>query len=263
MVLCFSAVSMTGCGNTPSGAAIPDATPPPRVSVDEIIKGYKDTDNYRSSLVKSRARITEADGSAQEIEMTVYRNRAEDGAQKLLVQFPGQQRDRSGLILISPEGDIEGIRYAQSTGSYVSSKNVSGEDSLFGMSLQELADGQPDKYDFKLAGEDKSGEVPVYKLDGKLKAGAESKFQRLVVYLAKDSFALAGADFYYSQDELARRVTVEKLERVGGYWTRQVWSVDNIARGKKVRFETLSVRYDREIPDSTFTRENLKQISIR
>lgn len=235
----------------------------PAITVDELFKRYRAAEGYRTSEVKSRARITEADGGAQEVFMTVYRKRAQSGEQ-LLVEFTSpDQRDRAGLVLISPQGDIEGLRYAQSSDSFVRSKNVGGEDSLFGMSLQELADGQPEKYEFKLAGIEQAGAIRSYKLDGRLKTGNESKFQRLVVFLAEDNFALAGAEFYYNETELARRVTVDKLEKVGQYWTRMRWTVDNIARQRKVEFETLSVKYDQNIGDTIFSREYLKKISLR
>ncbi len=239
----------------------PPATP--AITVDELFKRYEAGEGYSTSEVKSRARITDTDGSSQQVVMTVYRKRNDSGEQMLVEFASADQRDRSGLILISPQGEIEGLRYAQSSRSFVSTRNVMGEDSLFGMSLQELADGQPEKYEFKLAGIEPLGERRSYKLDGRLKPGQESKFQRLVVFLAEDSFALAGAEFYYNETELARRVTVEKLEKSGQYWTRMRWTVDNLARQKRIEFETLSVKYDHSINDSIFSRENLKKISLR
>lgn len=244
----------------PEEKAVP-ATP--AITVDELLKRYRAAEGYRTSEVKSRARITEADGSSQEVSMTVYRKRGQSGEQMLIEFASPDQRDRSGLVLISPQGEIEGLRYAQSSSSFVSSKNVRGEDSLFGMSLQELADGQPEKYEFKLAGIEQAGARRSYKLDGRLKPGQESKFQRLVVFLAEDNFALAGAEFYFNETELARRVTVDKLEKTGQYWTRMRWTVDNIARQKKVEFETLTVKYDQNLSDAIFSRENLKKISLR
>jgi hypothetical protein len=246
--------------NQPEEKAPP---PAPTVTVDEMFKRYRATEGYKTSEVKSRARITEADGSSQEVMLTVYRRRAPSGEQMLIQFVTPDQRDRSGLVLISPQGEIEGLRYAQSSDSFVSTKNSGGEDSLFGMSLQELADGQPEKYEFKLEGTEQADGRRSYKLDGRLKSGEESKFQRLVVFLAEDSFALAGAEFYYNETEMARRITVDKLEKTGQYWTRMKWAVDNVARQKKVEFETLSVKYDQNIPDAIFSRENLKKISVR
>jgi hypothetical protein len=237
--------------------------PTPAITVDELLRRYRSTEGYRASEVKSRARIRESDGSLQEVSFTVYRKRAESGERMLIEFASADQRDRSGLVLISPQGEIEGLRYAQSSDSFVSTRNIAGEDSLFGMSLQELADGQPEKYEFKLAGIEESGGRDGYKLDGRLKPGQESKFRRLVVYLAEESFALVGAEFYYDLTEMARRVTIDKVEKKGQYWTRMRWTVDNIARQKKVEFETISARYDHNIPDAIFSREYLKKISTR
>jgi hypothetical protein len=268
VIACSLFVLLYACGKTDQSQ--PEGVPPaksdePRLAIDEILKRYRATQNYRSSVVRSRARIKDADGGSMEVEMVIYRRRASDGSEQMLVEFtrPAEQKDRAGLILIGANGEIEGLRYAQGTNSFVSSKNISGEDSLFGMSLQELADGQPEKYNFELVGKENADSKRVYTLDGKLREGADSKFKRLVIHLAEDSFALASAEFYFGEAELARKVTVEKLEQVGGYWTRMRWFVDNRARAKQVEFETLNAKYDQPIPDSIFTREYLKKISSR
>lgn len=264
IALLLSALLLSACDKEARPQPEEKSPPPaPAIAVDELFRRYRASEGYRASEVKSRARITESDGSLQEVSFTVYRKRAESGERMLIEFTSADQRDRSGLVLISPQGEIEGLRYAQSSNSFVSTRNVMGEDSLFGMSLQELADGQPEKYEFKFAGTEESGGRRSYKLDGRLKPGQESKFRRLVVYLAEDSFALAGAEFYYNETEMARRVTIDEREKRGQYWARMRWTVDNIARQKKVEFETISVKYDHNIQDSIFSREYLKKISAR
>jgi hypothetical protein len=197
--------------------------------------------------------------------MTMYRKREADGGQKLLMDFSASpdERDRSAIIAFDPKGNVEATRFIQSNDSFASTTTVAGEDSLFGMTLQELADGQTEKYDYTLAGEETLGSTPVYKVEGKLKPGAESKFPRLVMSLSRDNGTLQVAEFYDNRNELARRMTVKKLEEVGGHWTRMRWSVDNAARGKKLDFEVLGVKYDTNLSDSIFSKDHLKKISSR
>jgi hypothetical protein len=194
----------------------------------------------------------------------MIRKREPDGTQLLLIDFtaPTEERDRSSLIRISPEGEIEATRYAQSTDSFVSTRGSTSEDSLFGMSLQELAGGQPEKYDFTIAGEDTFNGSPVYRLDGKLREGEESKFPRVVFLIAKDTFAALVAEFY-DKNTLVRRITVDRLEQIDGIPTRMHWKIENIGRQKKIDFEALSVAYNQKLSGSLLTRENLKGISSK
>jgi hypothetical protein len=269
------ALLLAGCNRnsttSSNNAAEPASRPAPAMDAAQIIEQNRKLDDSRDSVMKLRASIQVENPATQltpippEVQMTQYRKRAADGSEMMLVEFtaPPTQRDLSALISVSPAGDVEATRYNQSSNSFVSSRGVLSEDSLFGMTLQELVGGQPEKYDWKLAGEEVFNQTPVYKLDGRLKPAAESKFSRLVLFIAKDNFAALGAGFYDDHDELMRRMTVDKHAQIGGHWTRMRWTVDNLARQKKIEFETLEARYDQNLSDALFTRDQLKKIATR
>lgn len=234
-----------------------------------IIERYRALDNSHDSTAKMRARISglsaEELAPPRQVQFTINRKHEPDGRLLMLIEFtsPPEERDRDGLITAFPDGRIEGLRYVQSTDSFVTVSDPAGEDSLFGMTLQELAEGQPEKYDFSLIGDDAYNGAPVYRMNGKLKAGAESKFPRLALLISKQSFVALQADFYDNHNELARRLTVSKSDQLAGHWTRTAWSIDNLARHKKIEFETIDVKYDQNLGDSVFTREHLKKLASR
>jgi len=260
-----------GVATNSNTAAEPASRPAPAMGAAQILDRYRQFDNSRDSTMKLRARIQVESPAAQltpippEVQVTMYRKRAADGGQILRVDFtaPPTERDLSALIAVTAAGEVEGTRYNQSSNNFVSTHGVLGEDSLFGMTLQELIGGQPEKYDWTLAGEESFNQTPVYRLDGRLKPAAESKFNRLVMFITKDNFTALGAEFYDDHDELMRRMTVDKLAQVGGHWTRMRWTVDNRARQKKIEFETVEARYDQNLSDALFTRDQLKQIATR
>lgn len=265
---------LAGCNQKASNNANTTAEPvKPTSTIDaaQIIERTRKLDDFSDSVMKMRARIEVENPAAQltpippEVQMTMYRKRAADGSQMMRVDFtaPPTQRDLSALIAIRPAGEIEGTRYTQSNNTFVTSRGVLGEDSLFGMTLQEMAGGQPERYDWKLVGEETSNQTPVYRLDGRLKPAAESKFNHVILFVAKDSFAAVGAEFYDDHDELMRRMTVDKLTQINGHWTRMHWTVDNRSRQKKVEFETLEARYDQNLSDALFSRDQLKQVASR
>jgi hypothetical protein len=232
---------------------------------EQIAARYRALDNNSQSVAKTLAVIREADGSTREVTMSISRKLAPEGRKLMLVEFtaPAQERDRNALVITSPQGAIEATRYIQSNNTFASVSSVVSEDSLFGMTMQELADGQTEKYTFRLIGEESFDGKPVYRLEGKLKDGMESKFPRLVMLISKENSAALVAEFYDNQNQLIRKVTIDKMAELKGHWTRMHWVVDNPARQKKISFETIKVDYDTPLNDSVFSRNHLKKITTR
>jgi hypothetical protein len=238
----------------------------PKAALDsaKIIERFRAVNTTDRSTVKMKVKIQDTDQPPREVRLTTYRNRKPDGGQVMLIEFtaPTEERDRSSLIEISPQGDIEATRYAQSANSFVTAKGATTEDSLFGVSLQELVEGQPEKYDFTVVGEEALKSSPVYRLEGKLKERAESRFPRLVLLILKEDAATTLAEFYDSQNTLARRMEVETFEQISGHPVRSRFTIDNIAKRKKLDFELLSASFE-PLSDSLFTREHLKAITMK
>lgn len=267
---------MTSCGRKLEGTAALDnknaasaTAPSSGLSAAQILDRYRALDNSRDSTMKMRAQIHNQEQSTstnapQQIQLTMYRKPAADRL-LILVEFtnPPEERDRDGLITVFTDGRIEAVRYVQSTDSFIVTSDAASEDALFGLTPQELADGQPEKYDFTLAGEETFEGAGVYRLEGKLKHGAESRFARVVLLISKQDFAALQAEFYDNHNELARRLVVGKAEQIAGHWTRVKWTIDNFARQKKIEFEAVEVKYDQTLSDSIFTREHLKKIASR
>jgi hypothetical protein len=267
LCLLLGAASACESKSGPGAGGASNANNPPAAALEaeQIVARYRALDNSRSSTMKMRAKIEEADGSTRQILMTMYRALEPDGRKLMLVEVnaPAEERDRSALVAISPRGEVEGTRYVQSSDNFVTTRDVMGEDALFGMTLQELADGQVEKYDVAVRGEEAVGQATAYRMEGRLKPGAESKFPRLVLLISKDNYAALVAEFYDGQNNLARRISIDSMEQIDGHWTRMRWAVDNLARQKKIDFETASAKYDQKVEPSIFTPQHLKKIASR
>jgi hypothetical protein len=255
-------VTVDNGNSRPASAASIDAGP--------IIERYRSLDGSRDSTIKMRASISIADevggqNAPRVVQLTMYRKRQPDGRLSILAEFtaPSEERDRDGLITVFPDGQIEGVRYVQSTDSFIVTRDVMSEDALFGLTLQELADGQPEKYDFSILSEETFEGVACYRAEGKLKRSAESKFSRVSLLISKENFAAARGQFYDNHGELARDLVVSKMEQTAGHWTRMRWTIDNRERQMKINFEAVDVSYDQGLKDAIFTREHLKKIASR
>ncbi|HKS40215.1 MAG TPA: outer membrane lipoprotein-sorting protein [Blastocatellia bacterium] len=266
LLACALSIALAGCGKqTNTITTNTSQSAQPSVDVAQLIKQYRALDDSRDSTMKMRAKIEGGSGGPPEVQMNIYRKRMADASKVMLIEFtaPVQERDRDAIVATSPQGEIEATRYIQANDSFASVKGSVNEDSLFGMTLQELVDGQPEKYDFKLVGEETAGSTPVYRVEGNLKSGADSKFSRLVMLLSKENSAAVVSEFYDNHNELMRRLTIDRMEQTGGHWTRMRWTVDNLARQKKIVFETLEAKYDQNLSDAIFSREHLKKLAAK
>jgi Outer membrane lipoprotein-sorting protein len=262
------ALPMGGCSRKTEGKATPEQPPAapatdPTSEAEALLARSSAIDNS-DSTVRLRSRVIDEGSPPREVQMIVYRKRDSDQRRLMLLEItsPIGEKDRSGLVVSTAEGEVEGTRYVQSNNSFVTSRSAVNEDSLFGMSLQELVGGQPEKYEQRLIGEESLGSEPVYKIEGKLKPGFESGFARVVTYISKSNNFLLGADYYDNHDQLVRSMRVHKVGQVNGHWTRMLWTIDNITKKKKAEFETLSARYQ-QLPSSIFSRDHLKAVATR
>jgi hypothetical protein len=253
------AVEENRAAATPAETASSSANSPP---VAEIISRYESTDTSNDSSTKLKATVkSSGEDQAKSIQLTVHHKKESDGSQRYLVDFtaPPQERDRDAMIEVSPSGQIVVTRYTQSTGSFLTARSATDEESLFGLTLQELVGGQPEKYDYKLIGEEQYAGKPVYRIEGTLKPGAESRFTRTVMLISKDNYTAPVIEAYDSQGQLAHKLVVDKMEQRDSNWLRWQWSIDNQEQHKKVDFQVVDVKFNQSLPESMFSREYLKK----
>ncbi len=266
--LCLLLFFLSACGGkTASSTATSTAPAAPNAEAEgeRIIGAYRALDNSHDSSLKMAVKIQEADGATHDVQLDIATKRETDGKRLMMINFiaPAQERDRNALLIVNPQGDIEGTRYVQMNDSFITAKGAINEDSFFGMTTQELVDGQPEKYNFRLLGEETLGTTPAYKIEGTLKKGAESKFNRIVMLIDKSNYTALTAEFYDNKNELQRRVEILKNEQINGHWTRMHYTIDNLGRKKKLDFEIKEAKYDQNLSPAVFSKENLKKTSVK
>jgi hypothetical protein len=269
LALVMSACSHPSAGDdkpsTPSGPANSANTGDGAPDVKALMEKYASLDSSHSSVTKLTASVQPSDGKPEQVQFTMYRQRQPAGDQHILVEFtsPAEERDRDALINVSAQGEIEAVRYGQGAKSFMTAKSPADEESLFGLTLQELIGGEPEKYDYKFVDEETYQGTGIYRVEGTLKAGAESRFPRLVMLISKQNATASTIEVYDSHNELARRLTVEKTDQISGIWTRTKWTIDNQEQHKKIEFDATDVKYNQSLPDSIFTKDHLKQIASK
>jgi hypothetical protein len=266
VLLLASCTRDSGNENREAGSPVQPGSGAASPAVDDIISRYESLDGTIESTTKLKASVQSQDaGKPELIHLTIFRKKEPDGSQHYLIDFtaPPEERDRDALINVTPGGDIEAIRYTQSTNSFLTARGATDEESLFGLTLQELVGGQPQKYDYKLIGEEQYEGKPVYRVEGLLKAGAESRFTRTVMLISKENYTAPVIEAYDNQGQLAHKLVVAKMEQVNGNWLRWQWTIDNREQHKMIDFQVVDVNFNQNLPESSFSRESLKKSSSK
>jgi outer membrane lipoprotein-sorting protein len=269
IIACALTIAACSGSSSSGGSSAPPAEVPAsdqsKALAKDVAAKYGALDTSSDSTQKLKVTIKDESGSPRAVDLAIYSKRKPDGSRVMFVEFdsPAEERDRDALIEVDPAGNVQATRYTQSSKSFLTAKSATDEESLFGLTLQELVGGQPEKYDYTMLGEDNHNGAPVYKLEGKLKPGVESRFPRIVMLIDKQNYTALVIEAYDSQNQLARRITADKSEQVGGIWTRTSYQIDNIADKKTLNFAVTSVKYNQNLSDTVFDRDHLKKLATK
>jgi hypothetical protein len=239
-------------------AAVPAPDPLPKG--EEIVNRFREVEACHNAKLKVKARLTEEDGAEREFTIMTY-EKCVDGTQYSLRQvvLPKEERGRAMLSLETPGQPVEAVAYLPGFQKFVQVGNLSQEDTLFGLSIQESLGGY-DLYDYETVGKERLGEYEAYKVEGKLKPEASSRFNRTVTYYRQDHFLPLRVELYDSQNQLLRVRDYLNWTQIDGHWTAMHTDVNNLAHKKRIIFETVEVSFQEDLPLSFFSRETLKRL---
>lgn len=83
-------------------------------------------------------------------------------------------------------------------------------------------------------------------------------FSRKVTYLDKETLLPLKEEYYDSKDNMIRIFTAIKIEKISGYSTTTVRSMENLKKNSKTIVEFTSIKYDIGITEDIFTERYLK-----
>jgi outer membrane lipoprotein-sorting protein len=84
-------------------------------------------------------------------------------------------------------------------------------------------------------------------------------YSKAVIAIDPVDLLVVRSEFYDPKGALLKVWTLEKVEKVDGYWTPMLHKMANVKQSTESRIETKRVRYNVEIADSVFTKTNLQR----
>ena len=178
------------------------------------------------------------------------------GANTRLARFLSPADQKGISVLSLPDGSIylylPAFKKVKRIASHV--KNTSFADTDFTYDDME-AKRYSERYAAELARTEPDAYV-VSLVPGSSEAGASSK---LLMWVRKDTFVPLTIEYYDAKGALARRMTSERIEKIGKYWVAREREMLNVATGHKTRMITTKVKFDSGIADAVFTTRYLER----
>ena len=258
-VLFLSLIGWTGCKReTPAGA---DDAAMRHQRGTQIVAEYlkRDAAPYR----KNRVRLTIA-GESEPLkvyELEIWRKQTT--AETLTLTHVVQPAGESDLAALSVERKGEptvNVTYVSSADQF----RETGTNKMFfgGLTAQELL-GEWDKYDYSLINEKDLDGVKVYEVEGVLKPSADSIIARTRTLFRADTYLPAEMHLLNSEGKELRTFRVTKYNQVAGRDAIWVTAIENHLRPTKITIESLGLEWPEKLDDAFFTRDRLKQLSLR
>ena len=121
------------------------------------------------------------------------------------------------------------------------------------------SDKLTDLYDFKIIKEEELDGRPCYVLEGIAREGVKVSYYRRVSWIEKERFIGLKEELYAQSGRLLKETKVNKIEEIEGRWvpTDSVMK-DKLKKDTYTQFIITQISFNPEIPEGTFTLQNLR-----
>ena len=121
------------------------------------------------------------------------------------------------------------------------------------------SDKLTDLYDFKIIGEEEIDGHPCYVLEGVAREGVKVSYYRRVSWVDKERFIGLQEELYAQSGRLLKETKLNEVQEIEGRWI----PVDSVMENKLRKdtytgFKIVQIDFNPEIPEGTFTLQNLR-----
>jgi outer membrane lipoprotein-sorting protein len=125
-------------------------------------------------------------------------------------------------------------------------------------SFEDLEERDVDQYDYTLLGEEAVDGSPAWKIQSTPKQTKSSQYTRSVVWIRKDSYALARIENFV-KERLVRRLNYADIQNVQGIWTARQLEMFDLTRGSRTRLTLDKLQYNLPLKEEDFTLQAIRR----
>ena len=207
----------------------------------------------------SRGTMTlRGEGSRERLRETyIYRTKAGDFESRSLIRFTEPANIAGTGLLVHNHGAQETDQWlylpAAKRVRRVSSENRGGNFVQSDIYYEDLQDRLPTDDEHRLLGTGEYQGATTYLLESIPLDEAESSYSKRVSWIHPETLIALRIDFYQGGDEPVKRMEVQRVEQIQGYWTVTASTMTTLRSGHETIIAVESVAYDLGLPDELFS----------
>jgi hypothetical protein len=125
-------------------------------------------------------------------------------------------------------------------------------------SFEDLEERDVDQYDYSMVGDDTLDGVPCWKIQSVPKQTKTSQYTRSIVWVRKDSYAIARIENYV-KDQVVRRLNYGDFANILGIWTARQLEMTDVKRGSHTRLTLDKLQYNAPMKEDDFTLQAIRR----
>jgi hypothetical protein len=237
------------------------AAPPGDTDGRHLAEMVYDRLDGKDTSIHAIMSLTDPGGDARVRDMYIYRLKKKPGETRSLIRFasPATIEGTGLLTLDEPSGEPEQWVYlpALDRERRISSTRKGGRFVGSDFYYEDIRDRKVGADRHRIIGKEKIGGVACDVLESVPVDGDNSVYSKRVSWVDPQTYIALRIDFYEGDDTPAKRLIVNRVEKIQGYYTVVDSTMTDLHSGHETRVIIKNVMYDRKLPDGLFTRHAL------
>lgn len=234
-----------------------------------------------NEIAKANHDLSEGKTNSNTATLTLTDKNGKVRVREIIMRMKDYGNVKKSVIIFKTPKDVEGVGYlsfeypdnpdgtAKDSDDWLympsmkKVRRISGnntEDDFMGtdFTFEDMGNRSVAKDVITLLGEESVDGVACWKLEYKAK-NQNAKISKRVYWIGKDNYVHYKGEFYDKQGNLFKKLTVNNVEQISGYWSTTKMTMENILTNHKTVMEMSNMVYDIPIDDGMFTQAALER----
>ena len=250
-----------------------------------LVAGFALSAQTAQEIAKANHDLSEGKTNAQSATLTLTDKKGKVRTREIIMRMKDYGDVKKSVIIFKTPKDVEGVGYlsfeypdnpdgtAKDSDDWLympamkKVRRISGngtEDDFMGtdFTYDDMGNRSLAKDDITLLGEESVDGKACWKLEYKAK-NQNAKISKRVFWIGKDNYVSYKGEFYDKQGKLFKKLTVNTVEQISGYWTTTKMTMENLNSNHTTVLELKDTVYDSPIDDAMFTQSALERGIIK
>jgi hypothetical protein len=233
----------------------------PADSARQIVEEVQKRTNAASQRYEGLLQVFDAKGKISDKRWTFERI-GSHGQSKAVLRFTGPAEVKGVALLVVNHPDRASDQWMW-TPAIERDRRIALQDRstrFFGtdFSFEDLEERDVAQYDYRLLGDDAIDGAACWRIESTPKESKASQYTRSIVWVHKDTYALARIENVI-RDQVVRRLNYLELANVQGIWTARVLEMSDLRKGSRTRLTLDKLQYNVPMKDEDFTLQAIRR----